>query len=688
MANQPDVNQPAPVLSVSDLSEPQPVNEAGGGNGGDGRIFSCRTVFSILIFVSAGLILGRIAAVDNIPDRAIQGYKLLLIPKQLEERKQDLIKQGLSEEAIQKRLKEINAKLVRDAQGTRPTLSANDRSRWLTLRALVEPESRVWRYVPIDSGKKTAETGKTQKGVVNIGQNDVGTDKIRSEKDQTAGTEGGGTSEKTGYTVNEIVRNCNCPCPQQFEVRKKMSPGTRWVRKVVPYAIDKAMETPGWDSIDIVKHGLPDEQYDPKNPFSGYIYSSKPTLLPTVMAVPYWLLYHTTGISLRDNPFVATRILLVIINLIPLVLAWILLGRMVDRLARTVWSKIFAMSVICFATFASTFANTLNNHLPGFVAIVFALYGMFRIMVDGETRFRYFILTGFFGAFAVACELPALALAAGLCLLLLIYYPRRTIFLAIPAGLVVAIAFVATNYIAHGTWKPAYMQKRNHVELAQKDKMIYDADDWYVYRYFPAGRSREMKNARTSHWMNRTGIDLGEPSVATYALHATIGHHGVFSLTPVWIFSMFGMLLLLFRRNDDWRFLPGNVILKSTGRTSGPSEYHGRADIKSIPFGRWLAFGTLFLTVLFFAFYLTRDQGDRNYGGMSCCFRWFFPLIPLWMLTMLPVLDRIADNRFLRGLALIFLLVSAMSAVYPIWNPWSHPWLYNLMVSCHWIQPF
>ncbi|MBR5626620.1 MAG: hypothetical protein IKW74_03235, partial [Thermoguttaceae bacterium] len=149
-----------------------------------------------------------------------------------------------------------------------------------------------------------------------------------------------------------------------------------------------------------------------------------------------------------------------------------------------------------------------------------------------------------------------------------------------------------------------------------------------------------------------------------------------------------GMLLLLFRRNDDWRFLPGNIILKSTGRTSGPSEYHGRADIKSIPFGRWLAFGTLFLTVLFFAFYLTRDQGDRNYGGMSCCFRWFFPLIPLWMLTMLPVLDRIADNRFLRGLALIFLLVSAMSAVYPIWNPWSHPWLYNLMVSCHWIQPF
>ncbi|MBQ2789205.1 MAG: hypothetical protein IJE97_06170, partial [Thermoguttaceae bacterium] len=54
--------------------------------------------------------------------------------------------------------------------------------------------------------------------------------------------------------------------------------------------------------------------------------------------------------------------------------------------------------------------------------------------------------------------------------------------------------------------------------------------------------------------------------------------------------------------------------------------------------------GALTLTVVFFAFFLTRDQGDRNYGGMSCWSRWFFPLVPLFIPALLPIVDK-ASNR-------------------------------------------
>ena len=46
------------------------------------------------------------------------------------------------------------------------------------------------------------------------------------------------------------------------------------------------------------------------------------------------------------------------------------------------------------------------------------------------------------------------------------------------------------------------------------------------------------------------GIDRGEPSPAVYALHVLVGHHGIFSLTPIWLLSAWGTLVWLVRRGD------------------------------------------------------------------------------------------------------------------------------------------
>ena len=39
------------------------------------------------------------------------------------------------------------------------------------------------------------------------------------------------------------------------------------------------------------------------------------------------------------------------------------------------------------------------------------------------------------------------------------------------------------------------------------------------------------------------GVDLGEPSRAIYFANMTIGHYGIFSITPIWILLPFGFVL-------------------------------------------------------------------------------------------------------------------------------------------------
>ncbi|MCR5360243.1 MAG: hypothetical protein K6E55_10215 [Thermoguttaceae bacterium] len=571
----------------------------------------------ILITISAGLIFGRILAVDSIPDRAVQEYRLARIPQTLRDKAKELKEKGLSDDAVKARLQETALRLRADALKARPTLSANDRSRWLTIRALAEPESRVYRYLPLDADG----------------------------------------NRKPRYTEREILRNTPAGSPDSIDSANRSG---KYLKEWVPYAVDKALETPGWDTIDMVKHGLSDEEFDPADPYSGYLYSSKPTLLPTLMAGVYWVWLRVTGLSLRDHPFLVARVLLVVYNLIPLTLGWFFMGRLIERFGgddekTSDWTKLFAVGALCFGTFLSTFAVTLNNHLPGAAAIMIALYAAARILADGDSRGRYFFAAGLFGALAVACELPAVLIALLICLALLFRFPKKTALVSIPAGLAVAAAFFGTNILAHGTFRPAYSQKRDHIALAkaehpaETDRFLvtsFDPNDWYIYRFFPGTAKRDPKNARMSYWSDRQGVDRGEPSRARYAFHALLGHHGLFSLSPIWLLSVAGACIWLFRG-------PG------TGR-------------------RLFAGGVLLTALFFFVFYVSRNQGDRSYGGMTCGLRWFFPLIPFWILTMIPALDRLGRTRAGRAAALILLLLSAISVAYPLWNPWSHPWILNL----------
>ncbi len=392
---------------------------------------------------------------------------------------------------------------------------------------------------------------------------------------------------------------------------------SRWctIRALVEhgtYAIDEVIQEPLWDTIDMVKH-------------DGHLYSSKPPLLPTLLAGPYWLIHRLTGWTLGDHPFEIGRALLILSCALPWGMFLVLVAIWAERYGQSDFGRLLVVATACFGTLLTTFAVTLTNHLFAAVSVAISVHCLLRLVEKGPRAGTCF-LAGLSGAFAAACELPALAWLAGLAVWIALLDRRQALGAFLPAVLLVAAAFFGTNWAAHGTWRPAYSQRS-------------EGENWYDYTYEVRGRTRE------SYWRHRVGIDRGESSPARYALHALVGHHGVFSLTPLWFATWLG-----------WYWA-----------ARGPDRNQAR-----------LALLAAAVSTVCLAFYLARPLIDRNYGGLTAGFRWQFWLIPLWLLGMLPAADRLGAWRWGRGLMWAALAVSVFSVAYPTWNPWTHPWAWNL----------
>ena len=494
-------------------------------------------VYCLLIAMAVGNMSGRILAVNAVNradlERHVISNEVKKARVKLEAR---LEKEEITEAEFEEKLAAATARYTKAKQMQRPFLSANDRSRWMAVRALVEQ-------------------------------------------------------------------------------------GT--------YQIDGVIDTYLWNTIDMVQHRGRDGEL--------HLYSSKPPLLITLLAGEYWLINKVTGMTLESHPYFVGRLMLITVNVLPMVLMFFLVAKLADRLGTTDWGRIFVVAAATMGTMLMPFAVVLNNHIIGAVSAAVALYAFVRIRCDGETAVKYYVLAGLAAAFAAANELPALALLAMLAVGLWMCSPRAWLVGFVPAAAVVVVAFFVTNYAAHASWTPPYMHK------GSDDPEL----DWYKYTYIkPNGREQ------LSYWQDRKGIDVGEESVSKYAFHVLIGHRGIFSLTPIWLASIFGMLMWLKGGDRDKRLL---------------------------------ALGVLALSVICLYFYIgLRPQEDRNYGGMSNGFRWMFWFAPLWLTVMLPAADWLGRTRGRQALGMVLLAFSVLSASYPTWNPWTHPWVYRWLEYCGW----
>ena len=424
---------------------------------------------------------------------------------------------------------------------------------------------------------------------------------------------------------------------------------SRWltVRALVErgtFAIEDLVVEPGWDTIDAVVH--------PDSTGRLHLYSSKPPLLSVLAAGPYWLLHRLTGWTLGDHPFEMGRLLLVACSLVPLAAVLAFSFRTIDALGSSDAGRLWAAAVITCGTFLGTFVVVLTNHLPAAAAAAVSLWFTYRILCQGERSWLSFALAGLATALTAAFELPALAWLAAVAVILLRCDVGRTLAAALPATVVVAAAALGTNHLAHGTIVPAYAQRAEPIRTAKvaATDESWNPDNWYDFAIrLPNGRLLE------SYWRLPQGVDRGEPSPTTYAWHALVGHHGIVSLTPAWLLVIPGLALLAGRRR------PGAA---------------GEAG---------LARGLAVTSAVVIAFYCLRPQLDRNYGGMTSGFRWVFWLAPLWVAATVPAADVLARSRLGRGLGLVLLGLSTVSAAYPTWNPWSSPWIERVLRHAGWL---
>lgn len=382
------------------------------------------------------------------------------------------------------------------------------------------------------------------------------------------------------------------------------------------YQIDEIDQVPEWSTIDKVRHRASDTE-------PWHFYSSKPPLLSTVVAGLYWVERNTLGYNLRDDGPTASRLLLIAINVIPWCLALFSFRGSLQVMGVTGPAQWFILLAAGFGSMLNPFLTTLNNHTPAAISLIFCLSAMIRLSIGQSQRTKDFAIVGFTAAVVVCFELPA-ALFGVASFLFVAWINWKKAFRAyVPAAIIPLAAFFLTNWICTGGIKPFY---------------AYYGTEKYVY----------VHEGIPSYWSNPQGIDANTESTLVYLFHCVLGHHGLLSLTPVFLLTLAGWLKM-------W---------KADGR------------VRHATF--LLAMGAA-LSAAILTFYLSRTQ-NYNYGGNSAALRWMLWLTPFWWYGMIrPV---VALSRTKGGITVLYLLLSlsVYSSVYSIRQPWQPGWVYQRML--------
>lgn len=383
------------------------------------------------------------------------------------------------------------------------------------------------------------------------------------------------------------------------------------------YQIDEIDALPTWSTIDKVQH-------------EGHLYSSKPPLLPTIAAGVYWVLKNCGGYDLLRHTEETTQFVLLLLSVLPTIASFIVFARLLKRLTDDETVQQLALATLCFGTLVTGYATTFNNHSLGAVCLVFGLGPLLRIteaMRGGEVRALDNALAGFWLALTVCWELPAAVLGVLGFLFALKTSRRRAMLCFATAALIPLGAYFVTNAIATGGWKPFY-------SFYGTSKYLFTLD------------------GIPSYWMNPRGLDRNLDSPLMYFVHCTIGHHGMFSLSPIFVLA-----LVSWCRRAWWTGTRGACLI-------------------------WMSLG---LTVGVLGFYLSRTQ-NYNYGGNTYGLRWIIWLSPLWIVASVPAMQVVVKRKKWLAVTLVLLFVSAYSAQASAKNPWGESWLFHRLTIAGWID--
>ena len=343
----------------------------------------------------------------------------------------------------------------------------------------------------------------------------------------------------------------------------------------------------------------------------GHFVSSKPPLLPTYGAGVYWLLKRVTGWNITDNESIVVWTVGVFTGWLGHLVFLIYFYKLCKLLLVRQLAILVTVAAASFAYLGVAYATAINNHSVGAAFAVAGFYHSFKAKHDLGGKLDW-VLAGAALGVLPAIDLSSLALTGLSGIYLLTKSWKRTLLLFVPAVLPGLISQPLLAHAATGSFIPAY---------ADAGMMSYKGS------YF-GGR--------------RSGIDaLFEPKT-TYAFNVLIGHHGLFSMTPLFGFSLFEIGRRLWKRE---KYVAETVVF------------------------------TICVTVVT-AFYIFRTH---NYGGWCVGMRWLVPVMP-WLLVMFGLwLDRATIGRLKWSLVVVAFAVSAFNVQDGLTSPFQfsvwHNWL-------------
>jgi len=389
------------------------------------------------------------------------------------------------------------------------------------------------------------------------------------------------------------------------------------------FQIDEIDAVGRWSTIDKVRYRTSESE-------PWHFYSSKPPLLSVLVAGLYAVERSTLGYGLFNETALVTRLLLLIVNVIPFYFALRSLSGCLRTFGSSLEARLFVLAAAGFGSILNPYLTTLNNHTPAVACAMFALAAAARILSRHEastSRRRDFAALGFFSALTACFELPAAQMGVLAFVLAFVISRQVTLRWFIPAAAIPIAAFFVTNWMATGGVRPFYA--------------TYGSET-YVYEH----------NGIPSYWSNPRDLDASTESPLVYFFHCVLGHHGLLSLTPVLCLVILGWWLGMVQRERSTR----RLLILAGG----------------------------LMTLVTFGFYLTRTQ-NYNYGGNSVGLRWMLWLSPFWWITIAPVLEKWQQRGF-RSLAALLLFVSIISVSWSLNRPWRPSWLYEKMESARWIH--
>ena len=340
--------------------------------------------------------------------------------------------------------------------------------------------------------------------------------------------------------------------------------------------------------------------------------SSKPPMLPTIGAGVYWLYENTTGRGIRKFEGEVVRTVSLFTGGLCHLLFLVCFYRLCVLLLKRDVAILMAMAGACFAYLGVAYATAINNHSTAAGLAVCGLYLACAIRHGQKKKWWHWPAAGFVLGLLPTIDLPCLAISGLLFLYLLAYDWKKTLLWFLPAMLPCLIAHLWMTYYVSGSFRPFYFNS-------------------------------ELKTFKGFHWKNPGDIDgLHEPKYL-YTFNMLLGHHGLFSMTPLYFFGLWELLRSLRHR----RLLGESLVcLVSLG--------------------------------VFLAFFIVRTH---NYGGWCVGMRWLVPLMPMLLLYFGLWIDRIRVTRLLWVLVLSAFMVSCFNVQDGLTSPFQfsvwHNWLEN-----------